>query len=301
MAGSSSSLSRKRTFAESFGEELICVIFAPTSTLTGLDPEPRKYLIHALKLKEASEYFAGLLRFPGVESERKEVRLDEGYEGLEDAWESFTQYLYTGRLSTTDITLLASMIVLAERLVAAKLKRDAIDALETALYWHSTSTPATPPCPGRRVKFRVPVQTFVGIIRTIYHGTHRPYEQPSTQKERKTKRFVCSHTFNRAQRLDGRLGPDWQNCKETACLDTLHKGTNKVDRDFPRYRNCRARNIVARYAASQLASYRESRDFLAVVEDIGEFASDILMQRLDVEELPCSSGSVREERVNTYE
>ncbi|RPA75076.1 hypothetical protein BJ508DRAFT_365881 [Ascobolus immersus RN42] len=85
--------SKKRTFAESFGYELIHVVLAPSTS-----PEPKRYHLHATKLANASEYFAALLRFPGVEKEMKEVRLEEGYEGLEDAFETFAECIYQPEL-----------------------------------------------------------------------------------------------------------------------------------------------------------------------------------------------------------
>ncbi|RPA80868.1 hypothetical protein BJ508DRAFT_346782 [Ascobolus immersus RN42] len=235
-------LPKKRSFIESFGNHLITVILSPRTS-----KKPKLYQVHALKLSHASDYFAKLLQFPGVETTANEVRLDEGYEGMEEEFESFIDWAYTGNYHSSGCAVSeARMVVLSERLATTPLKTIALEKLELAL----------------KSQKALKIKAAAELIRTIYGGTHRPYSKDIPVVE---------------------LAPSQPPSDKGIATPTIpsHDGLSKKLATSG-YKNCKARAIVAQYIAGNLAKYRDFKVFREVLEEFGEFASDLVMQRIDL-------------------
>ncbi|RPA78440.1 hypothetical protein BJ508DRAFT_155722 [Ascobolus immersus RN42] len=257
----------KYTVSAGIGTEPIRIVFAPNSSV-----EPKIYYIHPDALKATSEYFITLLRFPGREQQLQEVRLDEGYEGLEDAFDAFVEYIYKGDYEDSLLQpdnpfykalFAADVIVLAERLVAKGLQDKAIEKLEEGLNHVS------------------PVYA-VRIIRTIYDGTHRPYDQPNGHPESAAgfatfpMRVTCPH------KPYVYMTESVVACKEEECINDFKEKRMAMAANACAVRNCKARKVLCRGIARQLSLYRRFPGFRECLEEIGEFASDLIMEQISV-------------------
>ncbi|RPA75077.1 hypothetical protein BJ508DRAFT_312293 [Ascobolus immersus RN42] len=313
--------SKKRSFAEwvpclllfaaankgrSFGYELIHVIFSPSTS-----PEPKRFYLHADKLEETSEYFAGFIRFPGTEAteEIREVQLGEGWERLEGAWAAFIEFMYSGTYEKGDMVCEASMVVLAERLVAGELKKLATARLEKELvrdldYEKHTMDAALLEVLDSEDERQRRAQQAFQVVRLIYGGTHRPYgpeptptalnsendpsQLPSQSNDSPSFIFKCKHNkVGTAESLQ---------CSATRCQSRWDNSLRQFEKQVERrikefeleeerrkfgYKNCRARKVVAEQIAKHVEYFRQWPEFRLVVEEVGEFASDLLMEQLD--------------------
>lgn len=210
---------------------------------------PKNFLIHAKRLAAESEYFAGLLRFPGIESQTKLVTLSEGYEGMGEAFDAFVEWIYTGKFkemesSSFSLSLAADLIVLTERLMAKRFQKEVMVRFESALNtFYGKQWPSSP---------WNDASSFVPVIRRIYDGVPRP-SQIST-KERNAIKLPSFIPFN-----------------------STEKQYYADKRKKIGYINCRARHLVALFVSRNLGTLRESEEFRAVLEEIGEFACDVVM------------------------
>lgn len=257
-----------------FGFELIHVVLSPSTS-----PEPAQYQLHANKLRDASEYFAGLVRFPGIEKQSNKVTLSEGYEGLEDAFETFVEWLYTGSLVCEGVLAQARLIVLTERLVAKELKGQVLTLLDKNL---------------KATNLRLPIKDAVQLIRVIYQGTHRPYSSAASGSASST---LADHTILAPTGVNSNIPPKASPRRQynsttrygyhgnpsvysTATIIIPPADANPQEVEAFNHRNCKARKIVAEFAAGSFRILRECKSFRKLVEEVGEFASDLLMENL---------------------
>ncbi|RPA78434.1 hypothetical protein BJ508DRAFT_363832 [Ascobolus immersus RN42] len=245
-------------FAMTMGSETIKVLVGPDSDPT----KQNSYHLHKSKLESNSEYFQRLFSFDGAEVQHNEVLLDEGFEGLEAAFDAFVEYIYTRNYSGAGLIpatvsgntqmgdsaeLDAAVLVLAERLVATELKKKAMASLELKLNVR------------RPVRS---VESICEIIATIYDGTHRPYEAANSS----FALFKGSSDGSKA----GNTKP-WSE-------EVRQELRKQQTMDPSSYKNCKARKVVTRHVAQYLAKYRGYRAFRECVSEIGDFAMDLIME-----------------------
>ncbi|RPA78431.1 hypothetical protein BJ508DRAFT_309212 [Ascobolus immersus RN42] len=132
----------------------------------------RTYVLHIDRLKEVSGYFEGLFNFNGKETNDAEIRLEDGFDELEDfdAFDAFVQFLYTGsyfgpHLGDLDFQVVLSARVwsLADRLMANELKAIAKAKLEERFTLDTSDEDN-----------RVAVPHLISIVHGIYGGSIRP-------------------------------------------------------------------------------------------------------------------------------
>ncbi|RPA75078.1 hypothetical protein BJ508DRAFT_312294 [Ascobolus immersus RN42] len=152
------------------------------------------------------------------------------------------------------------------------------------------------------------VRDAIQVIRTIYGGTHRPYQAPITRQtiedyldaSASTPDYTPIANFDCGHRSRWFLmDPDKKTwCKHTRCQNDFIKirseyfaamgayEETKRRKAAPLYgyKNCKARSVVAKHMARQLDNLRIHPAFRKVVEEIGEFASDLLMEELSVKQ-----------------
>lgn len=175
-----------------------------------------------------------------METQTNVVRLNEGFEDMEEAFEGFVEWLYSGDYAGgdhSDMVLEARMVAIANRLMANGLKVKAtgflealMDGFEVPIQWFNSD------------KAPKELKILAMVIRIIYKNTHRPYsarENPNNNRS------------------------------------TAQKTTDKIN-----HKNCKARKITAQCAARWLSRSRDYKCFHDAVQEIGEFASDLLMEKI---------------------
>lgn len=248
----------------SLGHEMINIIFAPKGSPS------KSYYIHANRLRAESEYFAGLLRFPGVESKTKTVTLSEGYKGLQDAFGCFVEWLYTGRYGSedsdisvyNDLPLVADIIVLTEKFIAKRCQKEAVDILSRKLYSIALALQddkSTTGISGGMITLLI-LSSFPKIIRKIYEGVPRPYQKSWFER-----------------RLTATAATSDSNDSDSNDSDS-QAGSSASKQESFEYTNRRVRKLLAEHSARHLIILRESSAFHKVIEDIGEFGCDLMME-----------------------
>lgn len=247
----------------------------------------RTYYLHKKKLRDVSDYFYNAFyELDGEGNETNQINLNDDpdcdFDGLEDAFEGFVEYVYRGDYdsdfepgsevldesvkSGEKCVYHAKMIVLACKLIAEELANMAIENLREE--WLAQ---------------RPDVENAVQVIRIIYEQIEQPRGELTGTSLPHSFIFPaaieCEHSVEAPAIWEGttEIYCDASECKKKAYKKLVEKH-NGVSGYF----NGRARKTVATLAANGLEWLRNYKVFREFVQEGGPFVSDLLMEELVV-------------------
>lgn len=227
------------------------------------------YELHRDLLARHSPYFASLLSFPGTEAASGAVTLSEPCD-TDDAFQAFVEFLYRGGYASSALTDFAAaallhvrVYLLADRLCTDALKEYALrKTIKTLCASYSDTSEISP-------------AMLVSLVELVYantpdHHHHHTLEEPEEREEPED------------ELLGG--GDMCKGCKHNSKDEKDEKEESDINLPGfpalppPRPGKDPMRMLFARYSLSRFSALKKSAQFVALLQDAGEFMLDVFEQ-----------------------
>ncbi|TGZ80916.1 hypothetical protein EX30DRAFT_396047 [Ascodesmis nigricans] len=242
-----------------------------------IGPNKTQYHINRDILQSKIPYFAGLFSFPGLESSTNSCHLSTSVD-TEEAFDMVLQFVYHGRYKAPDYIRYswqaqshAEVYLMAERLLMDDLMKVAVKQMARTLV-HSVLTTNITYWDIATESWKTEETTvmaedcIVQVLRLIYGNT----KDDEIEEEKQPKEMGKENDVT-----DVKAEGDVKAAPEST-IAAIRKNAGRSGRN----EKDPMRRLLSKYCGAQLLSLKKMPGFLRVVEEVGAFARDLMMEIL---------------------